>query len=106
MSQRAASLRGPPDERTEVDRPIFLSPEKHFYCWNQRTKGLSKLSVRAKEYAIRAILATIARAGVHARPSDARATVIGRGRQAPSMAPWQCLNFFPEPHGHGSLRPT
>ena len=20
--------------------------------------------------------------------------------------PWQCLYFFPEPHGHGSLRPT
>ena len=20
--------------------------------------------------------------------------------------PWQCLNFFPESHGHGSLRPT
>src|SRR6185436_11683533 len=21
-------------------------------------------------------------------------------------APWQCLNFLPLPHGHGSLRPT
>src|SRR3954467_14527083 len=21
-------------------------------------------------------------------------------------APWHFLNFFPEPHGHGSLRPT
>ena len=21
-------------------------------------------------------------------------------------APWQCLNFLPDPHGQGSLRPT
>src|SRR5688572_4820928 len=24
----------------------------------------------------------------------------------PANAPWQCLNFLPEPQGHGSLRPT
>src|SRR6185312_14214903 len=25
---------------------------------------------------------------------------------AQANLPWQCLNFLPEPHGHGSLRPT
>ncbi len=27
-------------------------------------------------------------------------------RSAYASLPWHCLNFFPLPHGHGSLRPT
>jgi hypothetical protein len=34
------------------------------------------------------------------------------GRAMPPLSyrlrgsPWHCLNFFPEPHGHGAFRPT
>src|SRR5450432_1972175 len=30
----------------------------------------------------------------------------GDARKPLQSVPWQCLNFLPEPHGHGSLRPT
>ena len=28
------------------------------------------------------------------------------GGRSYRLAPWHFLNFFPDPHGHGSLRPT
>ena len=31
---------------------------------------------------------------------------VGRGERQASYAPWHFLYFLPEPHGHGSLRPT
>src|SRR5688572_12882408 len=50
------------------------------------------------------------------RPSAPPYTTRGRRHWRPraslssqetqSCAPWHFLNFFPEPHGHGSLRPT
>ena len=30
----------------------------------------------------------------------------GLGLARYKFAPWHFLNFFPDPHGHGSLRPT
>ena len=40
---------------------------------------------------------------------DRAMTLVGlenNGRSLHANRPWQCLNFFPEPHGQTSLRPT
>ena len=46
---------------------------------------------------------------------DASLRIVERGgdhadrasnRAYSANVPWQCLNFLPDPHGHGSLRPT
>jgi hypothetical protein len=41
-----------------------------------------------------------------ASPGEAARTAEELGQRPGTQAPWHFLYFLPEPHGHGSLRPT
>ncbi len=50
-----------------------------------------------------------AAAALASRTPGTDSSPLGSGRltaMAQDALPWHCLYFFPDPHGHGSLRPT
>ena len=93
-------------ETSGMFRPIS---SRQAACCRSTSRGMD-LGVRAGRAGRRR---TSGRAGISASDEDAasasRRLVSSRAvaiRPPPRPAPWHFLYFLPEPHGHGSLRPT
>ncbi len=83
----------------ELLRPLLVVPQPGFGDLGLEDREALAVVVD-RQIARRLVEATLHVADVLGEVTHDR----GRGGRAVQVAPWHCLNFLPDPHGHGALR--